>query len=52
MLLNIEKVWLRKGDIEILILILEIKEGDLVSVIMGNMILLDGVIVLGEIMVN
>lgn len=52
MSLNIEKVWLRKGDTEILIPISEIKEGDLVSVTMGNMIPLDGVIVSGETMVN
>lgn len=52
MSLNIEKVWLRKGDTEILIPISEIKEGDLVSVTMGNMIPLDGVIVSGEAMVN
>ncbi|WP_074116318.1 heavy metal translocating P-type ATPase [Clostridioides difficile] len=52
MSLNIEKIWLRKGDTEILIPISEIKEGDLVSVTMGNMIPLDGVIVSGETMVN
>lgn len=52
MSLNIEKVWLRKGDTEILIPISEIKEGDLVSVTIGNMIPLDGVIVSGEAMVN
>ncbi|EQG23659.1 HAD ATPase, P-type, IC family protein [Clostridioides difficile DA00065] len=52
MSLNIEKVWLRKGDTEILIPISEIKEGDLVSITMGNMIPLDGVIVSGEAMVN
>ncbi len=42
----------KKGDTEILIPISEIKEGDLVSITMGNMIPLDGVIVSGEAMVN
>uniref|UniRef100_UPI000CDEA5DA heavy metal translocating P-type ATPase n=1 Tax=Clostridioides difficile TaxID=1496 RepID=UPI000CDEA5DA len=52
MSLNIEKVWLKKDATEILVPISEIKEGDLVSVTMGNMIPLDGVIVSGEAMVN
>lgn len=52
MSLNIEKVWLKKDDTEILVPISEIKEDDLVSVNMGNMIPLDGVIVSGEAMVN
>ncbi|HBG5346392.1 TPA: heavy metal translocating P-type ATPase [Clostridioides difficile] len=52
MSLNIEKVWLKKDDTEILVPISEIKEEDLVSVTMGNMIPLDGVIVSGEAMVN
>lgn len=52
MSLNIEKVWLKKDDTEILVPISEIKENDLVSVNMGNMIPLDGVIVSGEAMIN
>ncbi|MGX8126791.1 heavy metal translocating P-type ATPase [Clostridioides difficile] len=52
MSLNIEKVWLKKDDTEILVPISEIKKDDLVSVNMGNMIPLDGVIVSGEAMVN
>ncbi len=52
MSLNIEKVWLKKDDTEILVPISEIKEDDLVSVNMGNIIPLDGVIVSGEAMVN
>lgn len=52
MSLNIEKVWLKKDDTEILVPISEIKEYDLISVNMGNMIPLDGVIVSGEAMVN
>lgn len=52
MSLNIEKVWLKKDDTEILVPISEIKENDLVSVNMGNMIPLDGVVVSGEAMVN
>ncbi|CZR95823.1 MULTISPECIES: heavy metal translocating P-type ATPase [Clostridioides] len=52
MSLNIEKVWLKKDDTEILVPISEIKEDDLVSVNMGTMIPLDGVIVSGEAMVN
>ncbi|MCC0686035.1 heavy metal translocating P-type ATPase [Clostridioides sp. ZZV14-6345] len=52
MSLNIEKVWLKKDDTEILVPISEIKEDDLVSVNMGNMIPLDGVIISGEAMVN
>lgn len=42
----------KKDDNEILVPISEIKENDLVSVNMGNMIPLDGIIESGEAMIN
>ncbi len=52
MSLNIEKVWVKKDDKEVLVDIREINQGDIISVQMGNMIALDGVVVDGEAMVN
>ncbi len=52
MSLNIEKVWLKTGDTEILVPISQVKEGDILLVRMGNMIPLDGIVEEGEAMVN
>ena len=52
MSLNIDKVWMKKDDEEILIPINQIKAGDEVVVRMGNIIPLDGVIVDGDVTVN
>lgn len=52
MSLNIEKVWLKTGDTEILVPISQVKEGDILLVHMGNMIPLDGIVEEGEAMVN
>lgn len=52
MSLNVEKIWVKQGDTEILTELGEVKENDLISVHMGNMIPLDGAVVSGEAMVN
>ena len=52
MSLNVEKVWKKEGDAEILTEIQDIKEQDLICVHMGNMIPLDGIVTQGEAMVN
>ena len=52
MSLNVEKVWLKEGDAEILTEINSIKEQDIICVHMGNMIPLDGIVTEGEAMVN
>lgn len=52
MSLNIEKVWLNQGETEVLVPISQIREGDLVTVHMGNLIPLDGTVAYGESMVN
>ena len=52
MSLNVEKVWVKQGDTEILTQVREVKEEDIICVHMGNMIPLDGVAVCGEAMVN
>jgi heavy metal translocating P-type ATPase len=52
MSLNIEKVWLKQGDTEVLVPISKVAEGDLVTVHMGTLIPLDGSVVSGEAMVN
>lgn len=52
MSLNIEKVWMRCEDREVLVSSNEIHKGDLVVVHMGNVIPFDGVVVEGEGMVN
>ena len=52
MSLNVEKVWVKQGDTEILTQVREVKEEDIICVHMGNMIPLDGVVVCGEAMVN
>ncbi len=52
MSLNINKVWLKKGDTLIQVKTSEIKENDIVVVHMGNMIPFDGIVADGEAMVN
>lgn len=52
MSLNIDKVWQDVEGTEILVPVSEIREGDLVTVHVGNVIPLDGVVMSGEAMVN
>ncbi|MDO4326811.1 MAG: heavy metal translocating P-type ATPase [bacterium] len=52
MSLNVDKVWLKTEDGEVLVPLSQVKEGDLVFVRMGGMIPVDGVIESGEAMVN
>lgn len=52
MSLNVEKVWVKQGDTEILTDVREVKAEDLICVHVGNMIPLDGVVAKGEAMVN
>lgn len=50
--LNVKKVWMKKGDQEILVSASDIKVGDEVVVRMGKVIPFDGVVTGGEAMVN
>ena len=50
--LNIEKVWLKTENSQILVPITEVKEGDEIVVCTGNVIPLDGEVSSGEGMVN
>lgn len=52
MSLNVEKVWKKEGEAELLTEIHDIKEQDLICVHMGNMIPLDGIVTQDEAMVN
>lgn len=52
MSLNVDRVWLKTGDCEVLVPISDIKTGDLVCVRTGNVIPLDGRITEGEACVN
>ena len=52
MSLNIDKVWLRVNDTEVLVPVSDVQEGDCVVVRTGSMIPLDGKVVSGEAMVN
>lgn len=52
MSLNIEKVWQQIDGTEVLVPVSKIREGDFVTVHVGNMIPLDGIVVSGEAMVN
>ena len=52
MSLNVDQVWLVAGGTEVLTPIGKIKTGDCISVKMGSMIPLDGVVSSGEAMVN
>ena len=52
MSLNIDKVWQKTADSEVLVPLSSIKEGDLVVVHVGTVIPLDGVVESGEAMIN
>ncbi len=52
MSLNVKKVWLKRGDQEVLVRTSEIRPGDVVVVHMGNVIPFDGEVSGGEGMVN
>ena len=52
MSLNLDKVWLRVNDTEVLVPVSDVQEGDCVVVRTGSMIPLDGKVVSGEAMVN
>ena len=52
MSLNIDRVWLKTADGEVLTPLHQIQAGDQVAVRMGSMIPLDGTITEGEVMVN
>lgn len=52
MSLNITKVWQNVDGTEVLVPVAGIREGDFVTVHLGNVIPLDGVVVSGEAMVN
>ena len=52
MSLNVKRVWLKKGDAEVLVPLSNIAVGDRILVRMGSVIPLDGEVVEGEVMVN
>ena len=52
MSLNIDRVWLKTEDSEILVPLHQVQVGDRVAVRMGGMIPLDGVLLEGEVMIN
>ncbi len=52
MSLNIDRVWLKTEDNEILVPLHQVQVGDRVAVRMGGMIPLDGVLLEGEVMIN
>lgn len=52
MSLNIDKVWLKTPDGDVLTPLSQVQTGDMVSLRLGGMVPLDGVIDQGEIMVN
>ena len=52
MALNVDQVWVKAGQTEVLVPVSSVKEGDLVVVCTGNLIALDGKVVEGEAMVN
>lgn len=52
MSLNVEKVWQNVDGAEVLVPVSQIQEGDLVTVHVGSIIPLDGIVVSGEAMVN
>jgi heavy metal translocating P-type ATPase len=52
MALNIDKVWLKTDETEILVPVSQIKCGDRIAVHTGNVIPLDGQIIRGEVYVN
>ena len=52
MSLNVKKVWQNVDGTEVLVPVSNIQEGDLITVHVGNIIPLDGVVVTGEAMIN
>ena len=52
MALNVDQVWIKAEDTELLVPVSSVKAGDLVIVRTGNLIALDGKVVEGEAMVN
>ncbi len=52
MAVNVDKVWLKNADSEVLVSIKEIKKGDQIVVRTSNTIPLDGIVVDGEMSVN
>ncbi len=52
MSLNVDKVWVKEGDHEVLTPLHEVQVGDQVVIRMSNLIPLDGKVVSGEMMVN
>ena len=52
MSLNIEKVWQKMDGAEVLVPLSRIREGDLVTVHVGSMVPLDGIVSEGEAMIN
>lgn len=52
MSLNVDKVWLKAGDEEVLVPVTSVSTGDCICVRTGSMIPLDGKVVSGEAMVN
>lgn len=52
MSLNVDRVWLKKDDTEVLVPVTQVRHGDLIVVHTGNLIPLDGKVVEGEASVN
>lgn len=52
MSLNADKVWLHKDEGDVLVPVENVLEGDMITVTMGSMIPLDGVVASGEAIVN
>ena len=52
MSLNVDRVWLKKGEEEILVPLTQVQTGDHIAIRMGGLIPMDGTIVEGEVMVN
>lgn len=52
MSLNVDRVWLHTQEGEVLVPLNQIQPGDAISVRMGGLIPVDGMIVQGEVMVN
>ena len=52
MSLNVDHVWLKTGETEVLVPVSDVKAGDRIVVRTGNLIPLDGKVVSGEAMVN
>ncbi len=52
MSLNVDRVWMKKDDTEVLVPVTQVRPGDLIVVHTGNLIPLDGKVVEGEASVN